>query len=493
LKCDTSETEECSVVVQKDSPFVGNLKDARTTIVETPDPHIHTEDYDDDNDTPPIGNSRRQLFDVTIGPKVEDPLVLLALQAAQKVLDPSPQESFESNTSKSEVEKACVEPMACARKHSRTLDRSGNDLFEQGDVDQAFDKYEEALQLKRQALWELYKNSEQNDEEERAQALVSIATSINNVAFLRHSRGRASPESTLELYEISLRIKRDILGPDHLSVGKTLNNIGSIYFFQNNYHQAALTYEHAREILLLRLGHDHLDVCTVTANLGDVRCSMKQWDRAVQEYRDALDLRWKLLGPSDAKVVRLMEQIAELEMFMNQENALNDVTIKRHERLYGPIIKDVRKLQKELQRDMDDLNILESQIPIEMHREKETVFREMREISWGKDVDNAGTGDSDTLRKICNIPPMECVQVENEFGNSEMEDCISVSSSDLPSSREFYSKSPLNLSDDERKQALESVKERLAAMKAKRESVSSVKPSMSAAVANETMTTVPIQ
>eukprot|EP00540_Astrosyne_radiata_P016252 CAMPEP_0116840308 /NCGR_PEP_ID=MMETSP0418-20121206/10273_1 /TAXON_ID=1158023 /ORGANISM="Astrosyne radiata, Strain 13vi08-1A" /LENGTH=37 /DNA_ID= /DNA_START= /DNA_END= /DNA_ORIENTATION= len=31
-------------------------------------------------------------------------------------------------------------------------------------------------------------------------------------------------------YKNSLRIKKEILGKDDLSVGKTLNNIGSVYF-----------------------------------------------------------------------------------------------------------------------------------------------------------------------------------------------------------------------------------------------------------------------
>jgi tetratricopeptide (TPR) repeat protein len=507
LKCDTSETEECSVIVQRvAASVVGNLAEATTmstpdlldrTQVLSPSPDVRAEafsdDEDDDDNTPAIGIARRQLFVSATDSKPPDPMIQFALQAAEKVLEPSTDITFECDPSKSEVDDG-VETKPHSRNHSRTLDRSGNDLYEQGDMDQAFVKYEEALQWKRQALWEFYNHSEPN-EEERARALASIATSINNVAFLRHSRGFSSPEATLELYEMSLRIKQDILGPDHLSVGKTLNNIGSIYFFQKNFQQAAVTYEQAREILRLRLGHDHLDVCTVTANLGDVRCSMKQWDRAVQEYRDALDLRWKLLGPSDAKVVRLMEQIAELEMFMNQENALNDVTIKRHERLYGPIIKDVRKLQKELQRDMDDLNMLESQIPIEMNKEKETVFREMREISFGHDVDNADAWNSDTLGKICDIPPMECVEIDDEFDSTKLEDCMSVSSSDFPSSREFsYYKSPLNLSDDERKQALASVKERLAAMKAKRESLSPIESTIkSVAVENVTLNSFSIQ
>ena len=507
LKCDTSETEECSVVIHQVDSSVGNAVETGNDGPDTPDllerTHIMSPSPDNarsehhEDETLVIGNSRRRLFGIGSTTE-EDPLILLALLASEKALELSWDPKPNGNPSHEEEAKVgALKPHT--RNHSRTLDRSGNDLFEQGDLDQAFTKYEEALQLKRLALLHLYK-TKRDAEEDRARALASIATSINNVAFLRHSRGQASSDVTLELYGMALRIKQEVLGPDHLSVGKTLNNIGSVYFFQRDFHQAALTYEQAREILQLRLGHDHLDVCTVTANLGDVRCSMKQWDRAVQEYRDALDLRWKLLGPADTKVVRLMEQIAELEMFINQANAPVDASATRRERFYGPIIKDVRKLQKELQRDIDNLSILESQMPMQMSKEKEIVCRELREISSGELVDLADgrvatKGNSDCSEKICNILSMEFVDIEDEFDVAKDDYYITAFSEEMPSSREFsFSKSPLTLSDDERKQALTSVKERLSAMKAKRESLSPKETAVvSVAMGDSTSSTLPIQ
>jgi tetratricopeptide (TPR) repeat protein len=221
----------------------------------------------------------------------------------------------------------------------------------------------------------------------------------------------------LEAYECSLFIKKEILGPEHISVAKTLSNIGSVYYLQQNFHEAAAFYEQARDILTHNLGSEHLDVCTVTSNLGDVHCSMKQWPRAVKEYRAALELRWKLLGPADPKVVRLMEQIAELEMEIDRNrfkslskedgrkekrNSAGD----RSKRYYRPVLTDLRKLQRELREDLESFDHLEKTWPVEMIKDKANLFRELRELK--EDTDCYGPNDESQLGALLgDCPPSD--------------------------------------------------------------------------------------
>jgi tetratricopeptide (TPR) repeat protein len=75
--------------------------------------------------------------------------------------------------------------------------------------------------------------------------LVSMATSINNIGYLRQRAGEATPDETMAAYKKSLRIKRKILGNDSLSVGKTLNNIGSVYYLKKEFEGALPAYEEA--------------------------------------------------------------------------------------------------------------------------------------------------------------------------------------------------------------------------------------------------------
>lgn len=311
---------------------------------------------------------------------------------------------------------------------SERLDESGNVLFEQGKLDQAFEMYEEALQLKRQSLlgqFNAIQHQRQDKDahsivskEERGRVLVSMATSINNLTYLRQVRGNMSSRETLESYEMALHIKREILGPDHISVAKTLSNIGSVYYLQENFHDAAAFYEHARDILTINLGDDHLDVCTVTSNLGDVHCSMKQWQRAVEEYRAAFKLRWRLLGPADPKVVRLMEQIAELEMEIDKSRRKTssgekssklkrNSIVDRTTRYYRPVLTDLRKLQRELRQDIEELDSLERQWPIDMIKDKASLFKELRELKG----DNNGEHDVEEISKLNNESDSEVSSV----------------------------------------------------------------------------------
>jgi tetratricopeptide (TPR) repeat protein len=91
-------------------------------------------------------------------------------------------------------------------------------------------------------------------------------------ALLKQRAGTQYRE-TMASYLKSLQIKRDILGPDHLSVGKTLNNIGSVFYLKREFEPAMAAYKEACRIMTAKLGSEHLDVGTVICNIGDVYCA----------------------------------------------------------------------------------------------------------------------------------------------------------------------------------------------------------------------------
>lgn len=108
-------------------------------------------------------------------------------------------------------------------QEAANLDKDGNSLFEKGNYDEAFLCYERALKLKRATLQssdQIPEDTINETDEQKASILASVATSINNMTYLRQRAGQATADETMAAYLKSLQIKREILGPNHLSVGK---------------------------------------------------------------------------------------------------------------------------------------------------------------------------------------------------------------------------------------------------------------------------------
>lgn len=289
----------------------------------------------------------------------------------------------------------------------RALDQAGNDLFQKGQYDAAFERYERALKLKRRTLLSPRHREANGDENKNASdddemmvsnsVLASVATSINNMTYLKQRSGQANADETMASYLKSLQIKRDILGPDHLSVGKTLNNIGSVFYLKQEYEAALTAYMDAHRILKQNLGEDHLDVGTVISNMADVHSALGDSEKALEQYRLALVLRWKVLGPKDPRVIRLLEQIARLETGDQPEQgrgsgntadgALHPDGEQQQEEMF---IEDIKALQQELHEDLKYFDLLERQMAIDMLKDKTQILREMRDLANHDGTENIG-------------------------------------------------------------------------------------------------------
>ena len=277
------------------------------------------------------------------------------------------------------------------------LDHHASEMCKEGKFEQAFMFFERALELKRSTLEagqeqekrtkKSHKNSAITEDQEAQMAtmLASMATSINNMTYLKQRRGQASADETMAAYIKSLQIKREVLGPDHLSVGKTLSNIGSVFYLKKEFVPALKAYENAYDIMAAQLGSHDLEVGTVLANLGDVHFQMGHREEALSYYKRAIDIRWVPLGNNDPKVVRLLERTAWLEM--GQQPCKDDFSDSDDEEY-------VRDEQRKKQNFQNELHALQNELDEEIQKINLEIFNE-RTNSMEIDSDDDG-GDQPT-------------------------------------------------------------------------------------------------
>jgi tetratricopeptide (TPR) repeat protein len=239
----------------------------------------------------------------------------------------------------------------------------------------------------------------------------------------------------MQAYQNSLQIKRRVLGNDNLSVGKTLNNLGTVHYLKRDYEKALEAYQEALQIMKASLGPYHLDVGTVYSNIGDVywaqsgevrigdevgspqRYYQASRDAALQHYRRSLEIRWEQLQDHhDPKVIRLLEKIAALEMgesflALVQNNRKyrpaamggssskdgNDPTNESAQLQVGnlndddddpieaesskPVAKELQNLNEELKKDVKVMDLMERKMAIDMVKDKLRLLREMKNLS----------------------------------------------------------------------------------------------------------------
>jgi tetratricopeptide (TPR) repeat protein len=368
-------------------------------------------------------------------------------------------------------------------RQAAALDQEGNSFFEKGEYDQAFLRYEKALTLKRSIMEDfkprLAATKAATSAQHEASLVASVATSINNMTYLKQRAGQASAEESLASYLRALQMKREILGPDHLSVGKTLNNIGSVFYLKREFEPALKAYQDAHVILAKQLGASHLDVGTIISNIGDVYAAMGERSLALENYHKALDIRWTTLGKQDPKVVRLMQQVASLETGSQPQKPVGDLSdsedeeFAREDRARHEVIqKEVKTLKKELAEDMKFFDLMERQMAIDMVKDKTRIFREMHDLDkQGKEVGkNSETKSSTDLEdSFSSVPgaaspnPMPTIPHSPVIAavNAQMERRTPMKSSP----RLETPKSTKSLSAQERNEALSSVRTRLAKLR----------------------------
>jgi len=143
-----------------------------------------------------------------------------------------------------------------------------------------------------------------------------VASCLNNLAGLYNAQGRYA--SAEPLYLRSLAIAEKALGPDHKDVANTLNNLTALYVGQGQYAKAEPLIKRALILQERVLGPDHTDVAASLNNLAQILDRQGQFAEAEPLYRRSLSIVEKAFGKDHPFVGVSLNNLAFLLAKQNQ-------------------------------------------------------------------------------------------------------------------------------------------------------------------------------
>ncbi len=159
-------------------------------------------------------------------------------------------------------------------------------LLKQGRIDEALPKYQRAIAIRRT----LYGN-EPN---------ANLAANLHNLAGLMADQGRLDEAKALEME--ALEMVQAVMGPDHLYVAYSLNDLSTFYGHQEDLGTVDSLLEQARHIAEKQLGRMHKFTAMIYYNQAQARRRAGRLKGAQALYRTALEIRQALLPPDHPDV-----------------------------------------------------------------------------------------------------------------------------------------------------------------------------------------------
>jgi tetratricopeptide (TPR) repeat protein len=123
---------------------------------------------------------------------------------------------------------------------------------------------------------------------------------------------RAQYAEAMPLFQRSLAIRKNVLGPDDPDVATSLNNLAQLYFYQGRYAEAQPLYKHSLAIREKALGSEHRLVGISLDNLAVLYKNQGKYIEAEPLYQRSIEILKKALGPQHHDVAISMNNLANL-------------------------------------------------------------------------------------------------------------------------------------------------------------------------------------
>ncbi|WP_396205152.1 tetratricopeptide repeat protein [Gemmatimonas sp.] len=144
---------------------------------------------------------------------------------------------------------------------------------------------------------------------QRVLAIDALVREPNDARTLRDMRGLAAVYRAMDrkveadsLWRLVLQRQEQSLGADHPDVGSTLNNLGTLAYFDGRYEEAARYYARSRPIIEKAFGRDHPQTSGVINNQGEVLWKLKRYAEAEPLLRQALAIKERVYTPQHASI-----------------------------------------------------------------------------------------------------------------------------------------------------------------------------------------------
>ena len=151
---------------------------------------------------------------------------------------------------------------------------------------------------------------------------VDVARSYNNLGSLHSDLG--DTDEAKDCYKRALEIRLKKLGPEHVDVASCYNNLGILHKALGDTDEAKDCYKRALEIQMKQLGPEHVDVARSYNNLGTLHKALGDTDEAKDCYKRALEIRLKKLGPEHVDVASCYNNLGILHKALGDTDEAKD-------------------------------------------------------------------------------------------------------------------------------------------------------------------------
>ncbi|HEX7061973.1 MAG TPA: CHAT domain-containing tetratricopeptide repeat protein [Woeseiaceae bacterium] len=179
-----------------------------------------------------------------------------------------------------------------------SLDNAGVLFFVRGEYERALPLYERA-----RAIWE-----------------AAVATAPQHKGDLGKVYSHLGPlfqelgqySTAREHYERALALFRETLGPDHMQVAMTENNLATLLARVGDYGAASELYRHSLATLESRVGTEHPLIANSKHNIAELEQRMGRLEDAVRHYQEAAGLKEKVLGATHPSLALTFSNLSYL-------------------------------------------------------------------------------------------------------------------------------------------------------------------------------------
>uniref|UniRef100_A0A3P9M5B9 Nephrocystin-3 n=1 Tax=Oryzias latipes TaxID=8090 RepID=A0A3P9M5B9_ORYLA len=137
----------------------------------------------------------------------------------------------------------------------------------------------------------------------------------------------------------ALQLEELTLGKDSADCAKTLNELGVLYYLQNNLDAAKVFLTRSLEMRQRVLGPDHPDCAQSLNNLAALHTERRDYDLAENMYERALEIRKKALSPDHPSLAYTLKHLAMLYKRrgkLAKAAPLYELSLEIREKSFGP-------------------------------------------------------------------------------------------------------------------------------------------------------------